>query len=310
MKANQRMINHLKVLLCVLLLTSSVQVFSQVKGKPELTEKTYSEKSDLNMEIRRELGEKYSLGDWNDLKAIRNIDEWIESNRLRNGDLILLTKDGNATSYGSRHYFVIYSTKGTRFPGYKSTDVIERIGDNLFLEAGNNLNAFILVLNNSRNNSDSRNSRFNNHGNSRDDRSSRINIDRSGPEDRNPIVKEGKYDFNNLYLTAATFPETIDLERAAKKELGNNYYLADWNDLKSMKDIDKWLDAARLKNDYTFMLTKDGNATSTGKRHYFVHYSTTGRPPAGFLVHDKIGKRLFLCSWTGLNAHILVKKNR
>ena len=115
---------------------------------------------------------------------------------------------------------------------------------------------------------------------------------------------------SNLNTTNGKFSETVNLNSAVSNELGSGFSIADWNDLKSISNIDAWISCMGLQKDQTFMVTKDGNYKIGGNRQYYVHYSPTGLPYAGFAVHDKIGNKLFLGSWSGLDMNILAIKKK
>ncbi len=111
----------------------------------------------------------------------------------------------------------------------------------------------------------------------------------------------------NVGITASTYPETDDLNQKVKDEFGDEFTIADWNDIKNMENLDDWVPCMGLQHDDTFMVTRDGNYIYSGNRQYYVHYSTDGVPNSGFLVHDKVGD-FYLGSWYGLNMKILTKK--
>ncbi len=113
---------------------------------------------------------------------------------------------------------------------------------------------------------------------------------------------------SNLLLTSNSYSETSSLSREVNRELGTGYDLADWNDLKSIRDIDAWIACMGLQNDQSFMVTMNGNYRfGNSNRQYFVRYAPGG-VPSSFAVHDRIADKLFLGSWHGLRQKVLVKK--
>lgn len=113
----------------------------------------------------------------------------------------------------------------------------------------------------------------------------------------------------DIQLTTNSYSETSNLDTNIKNDLGNNFELADWNDLKSITDIDDWIICMNLQHDDSFLIKREGKQFyNSGNRHYYVHYSTDGLPYSGFLVHEKINDKLFLGSWYGLNMKVLGKK--
>jgi hypothetical protein len=277
MKTNSKILGRFVALFCLIItLTSATQIFAQEPIRVELTSRTYSEKADLDRMVKKELGDKYSLADWNDLKSIRNIYEWIKDAHIKNGWTFMVTKDGQSTTKGNRQYFVYYSANGTTPPGFEHNGVYDKIGNKLYLGAWYNLNAHILVVKNQYHDRD-------NH--------------------------RGGNDCENFIVTSETYSEKDNLGKEVKRELGHDFSIADWNDLKSIRNIHAWIECMGLKRDQSFMITKDGAFKYSGKRQYFVLFSPGGAPSA-FLVHDKIDNKLFLGSWFGENRNILAKKNR
>lgn len=46
----------------------------------------------------------------------------------------------------------------------------------------------------------------------------------------------------NLKLTTNKYSEKADPDQIVKAEYGKNFTVADWNDLKSLSDIQQWID--------------------------------------------------------------------
>ncbi|MFO7657154.1 MAG: hypothetical protein R6W78_08810 [Bacteroidales bacterium] len=114
---------------------------------------------------------------------------------------------------------------------------------------------------------------------------------------------------NNLVLSTNTYSERINLNNAVNSEMGSSHIIADWNDLKSIRDIDAWIRCMGLQNGQSFIVTRNGLfRLNNGSRQFFVRYAPNG-VPSSFAVHDKIGDKLFLGSWYDLNQKILVKEN-
>ena len=126
------------------------------------------------------------------------------------------------------------------------------------------------------------------------------------------IINVQREEFNDLKLTTHIFREEGSrfLKNAIQKAFYGEFQVADWNDLKALKNIDKWISYRKLKDGQTFMVTRNGKYTYGDDRQYFVLYSSGGRPPAGFLVHDRISNKLFLGSWFGEPRQVLIKERR
>lgn len=113
---------------------------------------------------------------------------------------------------------------------------------------------------------------------------------------------------NKMRLSCNKYPESSNIEDSLKNEISNYYSLADWNDLKQHKNINKWIQCMGFKEDDTFLLSKGGNRFYSGNRHYYVHYSSDGKPFGSFLVHDQVGD-LYLGSWYGITEKVLAFKD-
>lgn len=127
---------------------------------------------------------------------------------------------------------------------------------------------------------------------------------------RNESTENESRGCENIKITYKTYSETINMEEAIHQEFTGKCAIADWADLKAIRNIDGWISCVKLNRDQTFMLTRNGKFTSMGNRQYFVLYSPMGQLPTGFLVHDKINNKLFLGSWYGVRRQILVKDYR
>jgi len=98
----------------------------------KLTFKRFSEEGSryLKDAIRREYRGDCEVADWNDLKAIMNIDGWIASMKLRRGQTFMVTKSGRFTYGDKRQYFVLYSPYGELPTGFLTHD---KISNKLYL---------------------------------------------------------------------------------------------------------------------------------------------------------------------------------
>jgi len=98
----------------------------------KLTFKRFSEEGSryLKDAIHREYRGDCEVADWNDLKAIMNIDGWIASMKLRRGQTFMVTKSGKFTYGDKRQYFVLYSPYGELPTGFLIHD---KIANKLYL---------------------------------------------------------------------------------------------------------------------------------------------------------------------------------
>ncbi len=115
---------------------------------------------------------------------------------------------------------------------------------------------------------------------------------------------------DNLLITSRKYSEKENLNQKVKDEFGNNYKIADWNDLKMIPNIDEWISCMNLHDKDSFIVTRGGKYTYGSVRQYFVTYFASGNVPSSWLVHDQIGNKLFLGSWYGLNKPILGIKQK
>jgi len=111
---------------------------------------------------------------------------------------------------------------------------------------------------------------------------------------------------DGLALTQKLFSESDNLNLIVVENLGNSFSAADWRDLEAIKNINEWIHCMGLEKDQTFLINLDEKSNSGG-RYYYVHFSPTGKPYSGFLVHSQIDNKLFLGSWYGLSMPILLK---
>jgi hypothetical protein len=279
----------LGILIClsvIVLVAFSLQSYAKESYQFSLTSGTYSEKDDLNRAVEREFGHGYAIADWQDLKAIEPIDAWIFRMRLYNGQTFMVTVNGKSIFSGNRQYFVHYSTTGRPPAGFL---VHDKISNKLFLGSWFGEKRNILVINKGGRNDDD----FGVH-----------------PGNVAPNHEAGR-DFDSgrfnarFQLTSRTFSEKDDLNRAVERELGRDFAIADWEDLKAIPNIDAWISAMRLRNEQSFFVTRNGQFIYSGKRQYNVQYFASGHIPANYLVHDQIAGKLVLGSWYDLNEPIL-----
>ncbi len=120
---------------------------------------------------------------------------------------------------------------------------------------------------------------------------------------------------NNLFLiTQAKYTETDDLDTIIKNLYGDEYRIADWNDIvnfcnenspEAFVNSINW----QVGESYSLMVTKDGNHFyNSGDRHYYITRFDHNKP-LGFLAHENIDNN-FIClgSWYGISMKILVIK--
>lgn len=260
-----------------------------------LTTRIVSEKENMEMVVRHEFGGNATVADWSDLVQIKDVEGWARCMNLHNGQTFMVTRDGRYMSGDNRQYFVRYASNGKLPFGFL---IIERFSNKLFLSAWNGDRRNILVYKNDGHRNDSR----------RDD--SYRNEPRRDDSYRNDGRRNDAIDYRSMKLTYKSYSERQNLKEESRREFLGKSEMADWNDLKSIPNIDEWISRMRLERDQTFFVTRNGELTLGRDRQYFVLYSPSGRLPAGFVAHDQIRNRLFLGSWYGEKRQILVREFR
>jgi PKD repeat protein len=118
--------------------------------------------------------------------------------------------------------------------------------------------------------------------------------------------------YDGFAITANKYLPTENLVQAVKNELGNDYVIADWNDLKiyaQTHNIENWADQIGITDqNVNCWVLKSGQGFWNEGRHYFIERHDHN-PPAFFLVHDDIDDHFIdLGSWHGVKMRILAKK--
>lgn len=113
--------------------------------------------------------------------------------------------------------------------------------------------------------------------------------------------------------TTAKHTELEDLEAVCEKEVGADYRVADWNDIKTLygDDIQTFVDLIGLTTGegYSMMVTNGGQGFWYSSRHYFITRFDHSKP-SHYLAHENIDNHyLDLGSWYGLNKRVLCYKD-
>jgi hypothetical protein len=96
-----------------------------------------------------------------------------------------------------------------------------------------------------------------------------------------------------------------------RKEFGDHYRLADWNDIMSFStNIEEWADSIGLASgeENSLLISNDGYRIWLNRQYYISRFNHT--KPKGFLAHGAINDD-FVClgSWFGLSNHLLAIRN-
>ena len=110
-------------------------------------------------------------------------------------------------------------------------------------------------------------------------------------------------------VTAGKYSETADLGDVIKNEFGDNYRLADWNDiLVYSDDIQSWAKSIGMKQGDSYLVSRNGERFWSGKRHYFITRHDHNCP-GNWLVHDHIDDHFVdLGSWYDMKKQVLCIK--
>jgi hypothetical protein len=111
-------------------------------------------------------------------------------------------------------------------------------------------------------------------------------------------------------ISNGLYNEREDLDRAVRDEFGDDYRLADWQDiLPFKKDIEPWADAVGLEagRDKALLISNEGWRIWLS-RQYFITRFNHGKP-RDYLAHESINDD-FAClgSWYGLRMRLLAVK--
>ena len=127
---------------------------------------------------------------------------------------------------------------------------------------------------------------------------------------REYIVTEQTLHTDDFKITSGKYNEKEDLDQMIGKEFGNNYRLADWNDILTFSNnIEEWADSHGLVEgeENSLLVSNDGYRIWLCRQYYISRFNHN--KPEKYLAHDAIDDD-FVClgSWFGLNFHALAVK--
>jgi len=113
-------------------------------------------------------------------------------------------------------------------------------------------------------------------------------------------------------ITSGYYSETDDLNQAVKSEFGNNYRVADWNEVADDMvrtydgNIEHWADRIGMKHNENYFVTWDGKGFwNGGNRHYFITRFDSV-VDNNYLVHSSLFNNFItLGSWYDIKERIL-----
>lgn len=115
---------------------------------------------------------------------------------------------------------------------------------------------------------------------------------------------------DDFKITAGKYNEKEDLYRVIQTEFGDDYRMADWNDILPFRaTIENWADRIGLPvgEENALFISNDGYRIWLGRQYYISRFSH-GKP-GQFLAHDEIDDE-FVClgSWYDLARRVLCVK--
>jgi len=108
-------------------------------------------------------------------------------------------------------------------------------------------------------------------------------------------------------ITSGKHNEKEDLDQIIRIEFGDNYRMADWNEILTFStNIEEWADSLGLVEgeENALLISNDGYRIWLGRQYYISRFNHN--KSGNFLAHDTIDDDLVcLGSWFGLNKHVL-----
>lgn len=127
---------------------------------------------------------------------------------------------------------------------------------------------------------------------------------------REDIVVERSLYASDFKITSRKYNEKEDLDQMIRKEFGDHYRLADWNDILIFRtNIEEWADSLGLieGEENSLLISNDGYRIWLGRQYYVSRFNH--KKPSKYLAHDAINDDLVcLGSWFGMNNHVLAVK--
>jgi len=111
-------------------------------------------------------------------------------------------------------------------------------------------------------------------------------------------------------ITSGKYNEKEDLDQVIRNEFGDQYRLADWNDILTLSNnIEEWADSIGLAEgeENSLLISNDGYRIWLSRQYYISRFNH--KKPTNYMAHGSINDH-FVClgSWLGLNKHVLAVK--
>ena len=125
---------------------------------------------------------------------------------------------------------------------------------------------------------------------------------------REYIVTRRSLHASDFKITSGRYTEKEDLDQMIRKEFGEDYRLADWNDILTFREnIEEWADSIGLAvgGDMDALMISNDGYRIWHKRQFSVSRFNHNKP-GNYLAHDAIDDNLVcLGSWFGQNKYVL-----
>jgi len=127
---------------------------------------------------------------------------------------------------------------------------------------------------------------------------------------REDIESERTLQAADFRITSGTYNEKENLDTIIRNEFGDEYRLADWNDiLPFSENIEAWADRVGLSEneENSVLISNQGYRIWLGRQYFISRFNHN--KPGQYLAFDSINDD-FIClgSWLGLNRHVLAVK--
>ena len=124
---------------------------------------------------------------------------------------------------------------------------------------------------------------------------------------RDDVISGRILKIDDFRVTSGKYNEKKDLDQMIQIEFGDQYRLADWNDIMTFRDnIEEWADSLGLTEgeENSWLISNDGYRIWLGRQYYISRFDH--KKPKNFLAHDSMDNNcVCLGSWFGLNKHAL-----
>lgn len=124
---------------------------------------------------------------------------------------------------------------------------------------------------------------------------------------REDIGTERSLSADDFKISSKKYNEKEDLDQIIRKEFGDGYRLADWNDILAIStNLEEWADSLGLAEgeEDAPMISNEGYRIWLGRQYYLSRFNHN--KPQHFLAFGAIDNN-FLClgSWFGINKYVL-----